>query len=160
MKTILAIDPGASGGIAVAQFGKTDCSPMPQTEGDVLTLLRDIKTAADQEGDETVCYLEEVNGFVGKGQPGSAMFRFGEHFGFAKGVVQTLGIKLELVRPQKWQKWYSLGTASGCASKTEWKNKLKAEAQRRFPHLPVTLKTADSLLILEYGMRVTQENLG
>jgi hypothetical protein len=153
MKTIVAIDPGFSGGIAVAQFGKTDCSAMPDTEGDLLALLRGIKTAADLEGDATVCVLEEVNGYAGRAQPGSAMFRFGEHFGFTKGVVQTLDMKLELVRPQKWQKGFSLGTASGCASKTEWKNKLKAEAQRRFPHLAVTLKTADALLILDWARR-------
>ena len=79
------------------------------------------------------------------------MFKFGENCGFMKGVVQTLGIKLELVRPQVWQKAFGLGTAAGCASKTVWKNKLKAEAQRRFPHLSVTLKTADALLILEWA---------
>ena len=32
---------------------------------------------------------------------------------------------------------------------TQWKNKLKAEAQRLFPDIRVTLKTADALLILE-----------
>jgi hypothetical protein len=78
------------------------------------------------------------------------MFKFGEGYGFLKGVVQALGIKLVLVRPQVWQKPFNLGTASRCASQSEWKNKLKAEAQRRFPQLPVTLATADALLILEW----------
>ncbi|MEI8290738.1 MAG: hypothetical protein WCH99_14825 [Verrucomicrobiota bacterium] len=165
MKTIIAIDPGVSGGIAVESFGKTVCHAMPATQGDLLGLIRDIKSAADIEGAETVCVLEEVNGFAGKAQPGSAMFKFGEHYGFIKGVVQTLGIRLVLVRPQVWQKIYSLGTASRCASKTEWKNKLKGEAQRRFPRLSVTLKTADALLLLEYFYRAglaanPQENLG
>ena len=81
------------------------------------------------------------------------MFRFGEHFGFVKGVIQALEIRLLLVRPQVWQKGFGLGTASACSSKTEWKNKLKAEAQRRFPHLKVTHKTADALLILEWALR-------
>ena len=88
----------------------------------------------------------------GKAQPGSAMFRFGEHFGFLKGVIQALEVRLVLVRPQVWQRGFGLGTASACASKTIWKNKLKAEAQRRFPHLNVTLKTADALLILEHSI--------
>jgi crossover junction endodeoxyribonuclease RuvC len=152
VKTILAIDPGLSGGVAVSRFGKTECWPMPETQGDLLALVRDIKTAAAVEAGELVCVLEEVSGFAGKAQPGSAMFRFGEHFGFVKGVVQTLEIRLVLVRPQVWQKGFGLGTASACASKTEWKNKLKAEAQRRFPHLNVTLKTADALLILEHSI--------
>ena len=152
MRTIVAIDPGLSGGIAVRWFGKTDCWPMPETQGDLLERLREIKNVAGLEGDELVCVLEEVSGFAGKAQPGSAMFRFGEHFGFIKGVIQALEVRLLLVRPQVWQKGFGLGTASACASKTIWKNKLKAEAQRRFPHLNVTLKTADALLILEHSI--------
>jgi hypothetical protein len=131
---------------------------MPETQGDLLALIREIKATADAECEPgrpsgLLCVLEEVSGFAGKAQPGSAMFRFGEHFGFVKGVIQALSIRLVLVRPQVWQKGFGLGTASACGSKTEWKNKLKAEAQRRFPHLKVTLKTADALLILEYAER-------
>ena len=152
MSTIIAIDPGLSGGVAVSQFGKTVCYAMPETQGDLLDMVRDIRTAAMIEEGGLVCVLEEVSGFAGKAQPGSAMFRFGEHFGFIKGVVQALEIRLVLVRPQAWQKGFGLGTASSCASKTIWKNKLKAEAQRRFPHLNVTLKTADALLSLEHSI--------
>ena len=150
MNVIIAIDPGLSGGVAVNAFGKTVCHAMPATQGDVLELIRDIKRTADIEGAECECVLEEVSGFAGKAQPGSAMFRFGESYGFIKGAVQALGIKLVLVRPQVWQKSFGLGTAASCASKSEWKNKLKAEAQRRFPQLNVTLKTADALLIIEW----------
>jgi hypothetical protein len=151
VKTTIAIDPGLSGGVAVRWFEKVDCWAMPETQGDLLERLREIKNVAGLEGDELVCVLEEVNGFAGKAQPGSAMFRFGEHFGFVKGVVQALGIRLVLVRPQVWQKGFGLGTASACATKGEWKNKLKGEAQRRFPEVEVTLKTADALLILEHA---------
>jgi hypothetical protein len=131
---------------------------MPETQGDLLSLVKEVKRAADLEDEghlpsDLVCVLEEVSGFAGKAQPGSAMFRFGEHFGFVKGVVQALGVRLVLVRPQLWQKGFGLGTASACGSRTEWKNKLKAEAQRRFPHLNVTLKTADALLILEHAIQ-------
>jgi hypothetical protein len=152
MKIVLAIDPGVSGGVALSSFGKAQCWPMPKTEGDRLALVREIRDAAVIEGRELVCVLEEVGGFVGKAQPGSAMFRFGENYGFLKGVIQALEIRLVLVRPQVWQKGFGLGTASACGSKTIWKNKLKAEAQRRFPHLKVTHKTADALLILEQSL--------
>jgi hypothetical protein len=147
---VIAIDPGLSGGVAVWTFGVAGCRPMPRTDGDILALVRGIMSASAKSGAETVCALEAVSGFAGKAQPGSAMFKFGDQFGFLKGVLQTLGIRLELVRPQVWQKAFGLGTASACASKTEWKNKLKAEAQRRFPQLHVTHKTADALLILEW----------
>ena len=152
MRTVLAIDPGLSGGIAVSRFGKTECWPMPETEGDLLALVRVVAAGARAEGEDLVCVLESVSGFAGKAQPGSAMFRFGERFGFIKGIIQALEVRLVLVRPQVWQRGFGLGTASACASKTIWKNKLKAEAQRRFPHLNVTLKTADALLILEHSI--------
>jgi crossover junction endodeoxyribonuclease RuvC len=150
VNVVMAIDPGVSGGIAVSAFGKTFCHAMPATDGDRVEMIRSFQQMAASECVSPVCVLEEVSGFVGKAQPGSAMFKFGEGYGFLKGVIQALGIKLVLVRPQVWQKAFGLGTASRCASKSEWKNKLKAEAQRRFPQLPVTLATADALLILEW----------
>ena len=152
MSTIIAIDPGVSGGVAVWTFGVAGCRPMPATGGDVVALLRGIMLASDKSGAETVCVMEATGGYVGRAQPASRAYRFGENAGMLKGIIQTLGMRLELVRPQVWQRAFNLGTASACASKSIWKNKLKAEAQRRFPHLEVTLKTADALLILDYAL--------
>lgn len=152
MKTLIGIDPGLKGGVAVWTFGVAGCRPMPRTGGDIVALLRGIMSASDKSGVDTTCVMELTSGYVGKAQPGSRSYKFGENAGFIKGVLQTLGIRLELVPPQEWQKAFRLGTASACASKTIWKNKLKAEAQRRFPHLKVTHKTGDALLILEYGL--------
>jgi len=135
----------------VCRLGKVECYRMPETQADVLELVRSIRTMADLEKQSVVCVMEEVPAYVGLAQPGAAMFRFGEHCGFLEGVVQALRIKLVLVRPRTWQKGFGLGTAASCGSKREWKGKLRAEAQRRFPHLRVTMATADALLILEYA---------
>lgn len=43
--------------------------------------------------------------------------------------------------------------AANAKAKREWKNKLKAEAQRRYPDIKVTLGTADALLILSAAQR-------
>lgn len=99
-------------------------------------------------------FIEEVGGYVGRAQPGSAMFKFGRHTGFVLGVLMALGFRVDTVRPQRWQKHLSLGSSRECASKTEWKNKLKAMAQRKFPEIEVTLATADALLILDYAETV------
>ena len=152
MKTVIAIDPGVSGGVAVWTFGVAGCRAMPRTGGDIVALLRGIMATSDKSGVDTTCVMEATGGYVGKAQPCSRSYKFGENAGFIKGVLQTLGIRLELVRPQEWQKAFGLGTASACASKSIWKNKLKAEAQRRFPHLKITHKTGDALLILEYAL--------
>jgi hypothetical protein len=155
---VIAIDPGVAGGVAVrSTSGMVTCHPMPPTQGDMIALIRSIKQAADVAGENCACVLELVGGFIGKAQPGAAMFKFGENYGFIKGTVQAFGIRLELVRPQIWQKSFGLGTASNCASKSAWKNKLKSEAQRRFPDLSITHKTADALLILEWHQRQTRK---
>jgi hypothetical protein len=150
---ILAIDPGASGGLAWTDNEGTHCLAMPPTDGDILDLLRSIKASGCDR-----CVIEQVGGYAGGvGQPGSAMFRFGETCGFIRGCLMALSFRVEMVRPQKWQKHFSLGNTKQAGGKTAWKNKLKAEAQRRFPEQTVTLKTADSLLILDYAVTTTRE---
>jgi hypothetical protein len=147
--TILAIDPGATGGIARWKQGQpTVALAMPPTEDELVTLFRTLITP-----DESIAFVEHVTGFIGKSHPGSRMFVFGRNFGFILGVLQAMGVRTELVRPQKWQKPFSLGTASGCATRAEWKGKLKLHAQRLYPKLKPTLKTADALLLLKFALK-------
>lgn len=157
MKTLLAIDPGASGGFAFRHGRETHAFPMPPTEGDILSLLIVPSRAAIAAGYERIAIVEEVSGYCGESQPGSAMFKFGRGFGFILGALQATGWRVELVKPQKWQKSFSLGTKAGAGGKTAWKNKCKALAQRLFPDKKVTLKTADALLLLEYAHRTNAD---
>lgn len=154
MKNIIAIDPGASGGMAISYGNKCNAKPMPETLQDIIDVIKCEKQLSDAENTELVCVMEQVSGYAGgAGAPGSAMFNFGRGFGQLEGVIQTLGIRLELVRPQQWIKGLSLGTRDKTQPKTVWKNKLKAEAQRLYPQCKVTLATADALLLLEYYRR-------
>lgn len=159
MKLIIAIDPGASGGIAFEiQNALPHAYPIPQTEGDIVVALHELKKLAIEFAAEPICYIEDQVGCVGPGMKVSAtaMFTFGRGFGFLLGVLQTQGWRITPVRPQKWQEALSLGSKRACASKTEWKNKLKARAQQLYPDEAVTLKTADALLLLEYAKRKEQ----
>ena len=172
-KIIIAIDPGAVGGIVISGPDFFSCVPMPETETDVVEVIRSAYKLSKTTNSEIVCIIEKVGGFAGgDGQPGSAMFNFGYNFG---GIIYTLiafKIRTELVTPQKWQKGLSLGNkehvrvptgiskeerkkyvAMNTRYKTEWKNKLKSEAQRLYPNVKVTLKISDALLILEYYKR-------
>lgn len=155
---IVAIDPGASGGIAAntdpilpadnAMF----VHAMPKTERDFITILKLIDGNPRTMDPRIVMYLEHVSGFAGEGQPGSRMFNFGKWFWGPMFAAMVLGWRVELVRPQKWIKFHGLGT-KGNMTTTEWKNKIKAAAQRKFPGLRVTLATADALMILDYAMQ-------
>ena len=146
----VAIDPGHSGGIAVRYPHSVAAYPMPDTDADTLDTLREIIATARREGWPVSAVVEKVGGYVGgKGQPGSAMFTFGESFGFLCGCLMALEIPLRLVRPQQWQAALQLGKSTGHASKAAWKRHLRAEAARRFPQLRPTLATADALLLLD-----------
>jgi len=152
MKTIIAIDPGKKGGFAIQYNSGITLRSMPATDGDVADAFRDVtgKFLFNRSFDEQcVVVIEKVGGFIGVRQPGSAMFKFGYGTGFLHGVAMALGLPIVEVRPQEWQKHFGFGT-KGNLTPTEWKNKLKSEAQRRFPKLNITLQTADALLILEW----------
>jgi crossover junction endodeoxyribonuclease RuvC len=49
-----------------------------------------------------VVFLEKAQSMPKQGVSG--VFRYGEGYGIIKGIVRTLGIRLELVPPQTWQK--------------------------------------------------------
>lgn len=151
---LIAIDPGASGGIAWTGSDDTvQVQGMPDTETDIVQCLRSV--AAIDRGQ--TCYLERVQGCMGPGLPGSAMFTFGANYGLIRGALIAMGVRIAEVRPQDWQKGLHLGTRAKDMPKHEWKNKLKAQAQLLFPTIDVTLKTADALLIYEYARRENQK---
>tara|TARA_R100001530_G_C4297223_1_gene149557 strand:- start:309 stop:800 length:492 start_codon:yes stop_codon:yes gene_type:complete len=145
---IIGIDPGASGGLAWCQDEKVSVARMPQSDSEILDQLNYLSELSFPA--TPVCYLEKVSGFIGKPQPGSAMFKFGRNFGFLLGVLMALKFKINLVTPQKWQKSLGVGT-KGKRSSAEWKRYLKDEATRLFPENKITLATSDALLILKFG---------
>ena len=145
MTRILAIDPGASGGIAHFANKRVIVEPMPDTDGDIRDVLINWLAQSD------VVYIEKVGGYVGgKGAPGSAMFNFGRNVGFIHGLIASTKTRVIEVAPQRWQKTIQAGTKA--THGTRWKAHLKQIAQQRHPRLSITLKTADALLILEHAL--------
>ena len=154
MRTLIAIDPGVSGGIAWrTTWGEVGARKMPETDGDMVQLL----TGLHAPGAGATLWVEEIPKFTGTNIPSSSMFVLARNFGVIEGIAMAMGMPVRRVKPAAWQKPLGLGTARACGSKAEWKNKLKAEAQRRFPMLSVTLATADALLILEHARKEGNE---
>lgn len=159
---LLAIDPGKAGGIAWRKPDeKACCVPMPATEGDLIARLNDIMPWTNVDTQITV-YLENIVKHMGAGIPASTMAVYASNWGFIKGAVMMSRWPLYLITPQKWQKELGLAKVKGVkadskatksSNKRDWKNKLKSEAQRLYPHLDVSLGTADALLILAYAER-------
>lgn len=145
---MIAVDPGANGGIAWRDAaGDSHCMPMPSTEIDVILTLRSLVL----EHRIRNAFVEDV----GKGViPGRALAMISLNVSAAviRTTLSCCSVRVVQPKPREWQIFFGLGKRRDCASDSVWKNKLKAEAQRRFPNCEVTLKTADALLILEYGI--------
>lgn len=149
---IIGIDPGASGGLAfLADIGDVlGWQKMPDTTTDLVEALRGWNTVYAG----SVVYAESVHSSPQMGV--SSAFKFGRNVGVIEGVLTALGLRIEYVSPQRWQK------EMGCLTKgrtlaggdREKKNANKAAAQRLFPGVKVTHAIADALLIAEYGRRV------
>lgn len=146
----LGIDPGASGGLAVI-CGKAipDTGRMPDTDSDVWDWVRRLAAGPSFS---TAAFIERVNGFIGNGHPGSAMFKFGQSYGAMRMALTAARIPWEEVSPQTWQKAFALKRQKD-EPKHRWKSRIKQKAQQLFPGVAVTLATADALLIAEYGRR-------
>lgn len=145
-KHILAIDPGASGALVHYQEGQVIFARKMPDDADIVNIILDFSRL---EGSK-VAYLELVGGYIGgMGAPGSAMFNFGDGYGFLRGCLAMAKVKTILVRPQKWQK--GIPGCGGGVKGPERKRALKEHAARLFPDQPVTLAIADALGIAAYA---------
>jgi hypothetical protein len=92
-----------------------------------------------------VAIVEKTGGYM-PGNSGPAAATFARHCGRLEAALYCLGIPTEQVAPAKWMK--ALGTWP--ADKQDRKRAIRDEMQRRYPHLTVTLKTADALALLTW----------
>ena len=84
---------------------------------------------------------------------GSSMATMFRNYGRIEGLLAAYGARIEYLPPKKWQQALGLGEKKTHGAR--WKAHLKGRAQALYPQLTVTLKTADALLILEAGKKLT-----
>lgn len=164
----IGIDPGSAGGIAVDWNGHVTTKSMPKTDTDIMEYLAEFK------GENVSVMMEKVGGFIGfrkriinilcphckgtvpyeikEGDPGSAMFKFGDGNGYLRGICRAFGFRYDTIAPKSWQKVFNLFKTK-YMGKQQWKSVLKNKAQQFYPDIKVTLATADALLILEFLKR-------
>jgi len=167
MKTIMAIDQGASGAIAWHEGGQTACINMPETPKDIIEFLEMLIYSNPDK--EVKCFIEKVGGYV-PGNSGPAAVKFARHCGHVEMALLSCRIPHQEVTPATWQKAVTgapnypkipkeiKGTSRKqilAKRKQERKNKIKMEMQRRFPGLKVTLSNADALGILTYALMLS-----
>lgn len=147
MKPILAIDPGASGGVAwVDSCGMTMTQPMPEGMTAQVDFVRSL--VASFPG--LTATLERTGTYM-PGNSGPAAATFARHCGSLETCLYCLGVPTVQVTPQRWQKHFGALPKE----KPERKRSIKELMSRRYPHLTVTLKTADALGILTYAIETS-----
>ncbi len=150
----IGIDPGVSGGVSV-QYpdGTVKAFSCPETVHEMASLLKEIP---NYDWDY-VAVLEFVHAMPGQGV--TSMFTFGKNYGRWQGILAALQIPYKLIRPREWQKYFGgmpTKKKNEKASKHQQRRKthLKELAQSRHPELKITLKTADAVLLMDYGREV------
>lgn len=146
MRTLIGIDPGETGGIAWTDSdGIVQAVKMPDGMTEQADFLRSLRM------DWKICaaIMEKVGTYM-PGNSGPSAATFARHCGHLEAILYTLGIPCEQVAPQTWMK--HLGALP--KEKKDRKKAIKEWAARTFPHLSVTLNTADALAILHWGMKI------
>lgn len=143
-KLFIGIDPGKSGGIAfIPESGSAWAHEIPETDKDILELL---SSASEYERH---AIIERVGPMPKQGVVST--FTFGVGYGSLSMALLAERIPFERVSPAVWQR------NIGCLTKGD-KNVSKRKAQELFPHLKITHKIADALLIAEYARRNLYKN--
>ena len=144
MRCVIAIDPGASGGLAwVDGDGVVGAECMP----DGMTAVVDRLRAMSCELTGCAAVVEKVGHWVPGDHPNAAT-KFARHCGNVEAALYGLGIPFRDVAPGVWMR--SLGKLP--SEKAARKRAIRELMARRYPHLAVTLKTADALGILTWEM--------
>ena len=145
MKHRLAIDPGASGGMAWRdRDGIVRAVAMPGGMTAQADQIRSI--IADGIG---AIVIERVGTYM-PGNSGPAAAKFARHCGHLEAIAYMLGTPTDKpVAPGVWMR--AMGALP--KDKKERKHAIREAMQRAHPHLRVTLKTADALGILAWAER-------
>ena len=141
---MIAVDPGVSGAMAYDVGNGPTVVPW----GDVAQMHHELAQVLQVlllEKNPPTAYMEDVSASPIMSKKGA--FTFGHNFGQWETLFYCFNVRLELIKPQTWQK--GIKGISGTTGPAR-KRALKAHAARLFPQFRVTEKTQDALLILNY----------
>ena len=157
MKTIIGIDPGASGAIS---FTNTEEEKVHYYKCHEKISGRRVSVSMAlnaYRSDKSIAYIEKVHAMPHDGR--SSLFKFGVNYGVWLGILNSIkGVnKIIEVSPQKWMKFWENKIGEKLPKiKKDRKNKLK-EIASIYTEKPATLWNADAVLITMYGMHMEEE---
>lgn len=102
-KTIIGIDPGKDGGVAViSEWGVVRARVLPSDIGELRDIISHEAPAPNKIAPPCMVYLESVHAMPKQGV--RSVWTFAQGFGEIIGMLIALGIPYQLVTPQRWKK--------------------------------------------------------
>lgn len=160
--TIIGIDPGAQGGIAVWQAGaKVRTMRMPRD----ISELREYVTYL-VENFRPVVFLEKLSVRPDDVTVEGGSANLGKLYRIQKMIAQYEQLKATLdfcgvpfvqVHPMKWQNGLHLRMKG--EEKAERKRRFRDIAGKLYPEVDATLWNADAVLIMHFGRHILKDNL-
>jgi crossover junction endodeoxyribonuclease RuvC len=147
--TIVGIDPGKKGGIAIYADKVVHAYPMPLAgKGLNLPAIANLLKAMNPDA----VFIEKVSSMPGQGV--SSTFTFGTGYGQLQGIIAALNIPFYLVTPQAWKKTVLAGTPKD-------KDSAVAYCSRSWPSVDLIRPgcrkphdgMADALCLMAYGLK-------
>lgn len=147
--TIVAIDVGAGGGIALYKDGTCEVIKMPRTVFEMWDYFSEVK----QKYENVTVFIEKVQAYVDEGAGGK---KFGinkmlENKTELLTIIKLMRFKYVEVHPLSWQSTLKLRWKDK-PDKPERKRRYRDYAQNCFPDLKVTLATADAICLVQFAL--------
>lgn len=151
-QTIIGIDPGASGAIAVYYNGRIKVVKMPNDVREMEQYFNYIKSTYEN----VVVFIEKVQAYGKEDDAPGKKFAINKmlaNYQQVLTVVKLANFRYIEVYPVSWQSTLGLKLpkSEGEESKTERKNRYKIYAQNCFPELKVNLNTCDALCLIQFA---------
>lgn len=159
--TIIGIDPGASGGIAVYRLNTPlKAVKMPKDINDFKEFLEYWQSIG-----KPIVFIEKLSirpdDIMMNGEKANMgkMFRIQKMTGnyeALKTTMQIIGMPYVMVHPMKWQNGLKLRIKG--EEKADRKKRYKDVAQNIYPEVKATMWNCDALLIMHFGRMVIKSN--
>ena len=154
----LGIDPGLTGGLAVASSNGfiMDYTATPATELDMLQWLSQWSNKYGSKA--KVALIERVASRPN--QSAQSCFTFGKVYGEVRMAVIASRIPLQDVTPRIWQQEFKVRPKKKTETQYRFKDRIRQIAQHLFPRLDlweenkgIQMSICDAILIAEYARR-------
>jgi hypothetical protein len=159
-QTIVAIDPGSSGGIAIFTNGKIHAVKMPKSVDEMDQYFRYIKSTYEN----VVVFIEKVQAYGKEDDAPGKKFAINKmlaNYQQVLTVIKLIPFRFVEVYPVTWQTTLGLKLpkSEGEETKTQRKNRYKDYAQNIFPELKVNLNTCDALCLVQFALVKTENDI-